>query len=73
MTQTAPAKRLYIKTYGCQMNVYDSERMADVLRPLGYGADRRAPRAPTWWCSTPATSARRPPRRSIPSSAGSSG
>ena len=36
MTQPAP-KRLYIKTYGCQMNVYDSERMADVLRPLGYG------------------------------------
>ncbi|WP_374390837.1 tRNA (N6-isopentenyl adenosine(37)-C2)-methylthiotransferase MiaB [Brevundimonas sp.] len=32
----APAKRLFIKTYGCQMNVYDSERMADVLRPLGY-------------------------------------
>jgi tRNA-2-methylthio-N6-dimethylallyladenosine synthase len=36
MTDAAPAKRLYIKTYGCQMNVYDSERMADVLRPLGY-------------------------------------
>ncbi len=36
MTQP-PQKRLYIKTYGCQMNVYDSERMADVLRPLGYG------------------------------------
>ena len=33
----APQKRLYIKTYGCQMNVYDSERMADVLAPLGYG------------------------------------
>ena len=34
-------KRLFIKTYGCQMNVYDSERMADVLRPLGYAtADR---------------------------------
>jgi tRNA-2-methylthio-N6-dimethylallyladenosine synthase len=31
-----PLKRLFIKTYGCQMNVYDSERMADVLRPLGY-------------------------------------
>ncbi len=30
-------KKLYIKTYGCQMNVYDSERMADVLAPLGYG------------------------------------
>lgn len=32
-----PTRRLFIKTYGCQMNVYDSERMADVLRPLGYG------------------------------------
>jgi tRNA-2-methylthio-N6-dimethylallyladenosine synthase len=31
-----PEKRLYIKTYGCQMNVYDSGRMADVLAPLGY-------------------------------------
>ncbi|MED5548714.1 MAG: tRNA (N6-isopentenyl adenosine(37)-C2)-methylthiotransferase MiaB [Pseudomonadota bacterium] len=29
-------KRLFIKTYGCQMNVYDSERMRDVLAPLGY-------------------------------------
>jgi tRNA-2-methylthio-N6-dimethylallyladenosine synthase len=29
-------KRLFIKTYGCQMNVHDSERMADVLKPLGY-------------------------------------
>jgi len=29
-------KRLFIETYGCQMNVYDSERMRDVLRPLGY-------------------------------------
>jgi tRNA-2-methylthio-N6-dimethylallyladenosine synthase len=36
MSGTAPIKRLYIKTYGCQMNVYDSERMADVLAPLGY-------------------------------------
>lgn len=29
-------KTLFIQTYGCQMNVYDSERMADVLAPLGY-------------------------------------
>ena len=30
------SKALYIKTYGCQMNVYDSARMADALAPLGY-------------------------------------
>jgi tRNA-2-methylthio-N6-dimethylallyladenosine synthase len=29
-------KRVHIKTYGCQMNVYDSARMADVLATLGY-------------------------------------
>lgn len=29
-------KGLFIRTYGCQMNVYDSERIRDVLRPLGY-------------------------------------
>jgi tRNA-2-methylthio-N6-dimethylallyladenosine synthase len=29
-------KKLFIKTYGCQMNVYDSDRMTDVLAPLGY-------------------------------------
>jgi len=31
-------KKLFIKTYGCQMNVYDSARMAELLAPLGYGA-----------------------------------
>lgn len=29
-------KSVHIKTFGCQMNVYDSARMMDVLRPLGY-------------------------------------
>jgi tRNA-2-methylthio-N6-dimethylallyladenosine synthase len=29
-------KKLFIKTYGCQMNAYDSARMADVLAPLGF-------------------------------------
>ena len=32
------AKKLFIKTYGCQMNVYDSERMAETLGAEGYVA-----------------------------------
>ena len=32
----AAPKRLHVITWGCQMNVYDSGRMADVLAPLGY-------------------------------------
>ncbi len=32
---TRPQK-LYVKSYGCQMNVYDSHRMADTLAPLGF-------------------------------------
>src|SRR5262249_36559461 len=29
-------RKLFIKSYGCQMNVYDSNRMADVLAPHGF-------------------------------------
>ena len=32
----AEPKKLFIKTYGCQMNVYDSERMAETLGAEGY-------------------------------------
>jgi len=35
-TDVFPARRAYIKSFGCQMNVYDSQRMADVAGQEGY-------------------------------------
>ena len=29
-------KKLFIQTIGCQMNVYDSEKIVDLLKPMGY-------------------------------------
>jgi tRNA-2-methylthio-N6-dimethylallyladenosine synthase len=31
-------KKLFIQTYGCQMNVYDSMRIQDLLKPFGYNS-----------------------------------
>ncbi|MBX7146607.1 MAG: tRNA (N6-isopentenyl adenosine(37)-C2)-methylthiotransferase MiaB [Alphaproteobacteria bacterium] len=38
---TLPDKKVFIKTYGCQMNVYDSNKMIDILAPLGYTPTER--------------------------------
>ena len=46
MTETRPnARKLFIKTYGCQMNVYDSDRMTDALAAEGYEAAASAEEA----------------------------
>ncbi|MEM1375827.1 MAG: tRNA (N6-isopentenyl adenosine(37)-C2)-methylthiotransferase MiaB [Pseudomonadota bacterium] len=36
MAGRANTKKVFVKTYGCQMNVYDSQRMADALAKDGY-------------------------------------
>lgn len=33
---TANSQKVYVKNYGCQMNVYDGQKMADLLKPHGY-------------------------------------
>src|SRR5512138_3652390 len=35
-TERPVEKKVFVKTYGCQMNVYDSQRMADALAAEGY-------------------------------------
>ncbi len=38
----APARKLFIETYGCQMNVYDSQRMGEILGRHGFAVTSRA-------------------------------
>ena len=40
LNKVAEKKKIYIKTYGCQMNVYDSERMLDLMYPHGYSEEK---------------------------------
>jgi tRNA-2-methylthio-N6-dimethylallyladenosine synthase len=40
-TPVKAPRKLLIRTWGCQMNVYDSGRMADILAPLGYAPTER--------------------------------
>ena len=39
--EKSPRRRLFIQSYGCQMNVYDAQRMADLLAPEGYAEAAR--------------------------------
>ena len=64
------AKKLYIETVGCQMNVLDSELVVGSLRRQGYELDPRRRTTPTSSSSTPAPSASTPRTRSTPPSAG---
>ncbi|SHF64753.1 tRNA-2-methylthio-N6-dimethylallyladenosine synthase [Kaistia soli DSM 19436] len=45
MAAAEEKKRVFIKTYGCQMNVYDSERMTDALAADGYVSTQKVEEA----------------------------
>ena len=33
-------KKIFIKSYGCQMNVYDSDRIVNLFEPKGYSVTK---------------------------------
>ena len=59
-------KSVFIKSYGCQMNVYDAQRMADVLAGQGYEETTVIEDADVVVLNT-CNIRERPPRRSTPS------
>ena len=61
-----------VRTYGCQMNVHDSERISGLLDEAGYVPVPRTAARPTSSCSTPAPCARTPTTASTATSATSS-
>ncbi|HTJ03190.1 MAG TPA: hypothetical protein VL492_10390, partial [Methylovirgula sp.] len=38
----SPRGKVFIKSYGCQMNAYDAQKMADLLKPEGYDETQTA-------------------------------
>ena len=68
-SSSASARTYEVRTYGCQMNVHDSERISGLLEDAGYvrAAERR--RRPTSSSSTPARSGRTPTTGSTATSA----
>jgi hypothetical protein len=67
----ATPRTFHVKNFGCQMNVYDGERMAEMLGAEGMAAAADAASADLVVLNT-CTSAKRPPRKSIRISVGSS-
>ena len=47
MKSSGGAKRYHVTTFGCQMNVHDSERMQGMLESLGYRGGRESRARPT--------------------------
>ena len=52
----AATRKVYIRTFGCQMNEYDSAKMADVLRESGGweptpDAEQADLILPRWWAA----------------------
>ena len=62
LMETKAKKRFFIQTFGCQMNVNDSEKVAGLLEARGLRAGRGGRTTPTSCSSTPARCARRPRR-----------